>query len=112
MAPKKTPRPEWITALVQDTVAELLEHAAIRIEELEAKHRGELHEGQLTPALVQAIQEELKTGLDRQGAEAVQVYTETRKAAGTPAQEAQGEELGPLLGLTRAGVYHAFSRRA
>lgn len=112
MAPKKNPQPEWITDLIESTVAELIEHARARIASIEQEHRGKHHEGQLAPALVLALQTRLKAELDQEGLAAVQAYTEARRKQGTPAQEAQGEELGPLLGLSRAGVYHAFGRRA
>jgi N-acyl-D-aspartate/D-glutamate deacylase len=111
MASKKTPRPEWIDQLAADTIAELLEHAALRVERLEAANRGDRQPGQLTPALIAAIQDGVKAGLDALGAEAVDTYTATRKAKGTPARAAQGEELGPLLGLSQAGVFHSFGRR-
>lgn len=106
-------QPDWVTALAAETVAELLEHVLVRAEQAEQTEAGAhgLLPGALAPALIMAIQEQLKPELDRAGAAAVEMYTAARRSEGVAAGKAQGEELGPLLGLSRVGVYHSFGRQ-
>lgn len=115
MGKRRSEQPEWVVSLAASTVDELIEHVAARVAQIEKAEREEgtrgLQEGQLAPALILAIQDRLKPVLDAMGTEAIEAYTDARRAAGEPIGKALGEELGPLLGLSRAGVYNAFGRQ-
>lgn len=116
MANRRTEQPAWITDLADEVVEELVEHVAARVEQLERAEldagREGLLAGQLAPALLLAIQDRLKPALDDVGRASVESYTEARRSEGIGAGQARGEELGPLMGLSRVGVYHAFGRQA
>lgn len=111
---EKPTRPEFIEQAAEKIAEELVEHLAARIWDKDREFRQAVeidHFGQAAPALILAVMEKFKDKAEATGAGAVQDYVDSRGREGVGAGTAQGEELGPLMAMSRIGVYHSFGRR-
>lgn len=110
--PAKKTAPEWALEATATLTDEILEHIRLSLpyaEKTAGHSRGIGFQGELQPALIMALIEQLTPALNKLGQEAVKTYTEDRKAdTGQSARKTVEKELAPIMGMTRAGVMTAF----
>jgi hypothetical protein len=116
MPPPKKPQPQFIHDAVRPLADELSKRAALQLEEMSARLAREAGEflddgataDRLLPPLMQALIDQLTDTLNAQGRDYVRAYTAARTAEGVSGRHVHEHELGPLMGLSRAGVNSAF----
>jgi hypothetical protein len=119
MPPAKKPQPPFIQEAILPLVAQLSTHASSQLKEMSARLVSEADEflGEVTvpdrllAPLMHSLIDQLTDALNTQGRDYVRSYTAARQKEGVSGRHVHEHELGPLMGMSRAGVNSAFRNR-